>query len=291
MVGMERENIENIGKAAELIVKSKYAIAFTGAGISVESGIAPFRGRGGLYEKVSSRIFDLDYFYSNTKNCWYLLLKFILIPLLKAKPNEAHINLTKLEEIGFIKATITQNIDSLHEKAESRNVIKFHGSADRFKCIKCGKSYQFDQLFSDDLVEEIERQDPLKVIAEKGFIDSKDIEDLKIDFDFNIPKCEFCGSIIKPEIVFFKEPIPEEALNLSFYHAQNADCLLIIGTSGVVYPAAMIPQIVKKNKGKIIEINPEKSEYTYNITDIFIKSSASLGMIELEKSIMKFQGL
>ncbi|MCR4421559.1 MAG: RNA polymerase subunit sigma [Spirochaetales bacterium] len=288
---MEKNMIDNFEKAAELIVKSKYTIAFTGAGISVESGIAPFRGRGGLYEKVSSRIFDLDYFYSNTKSCWYLLLKYILIPLLNAKPNEAHIKLSNLESMGFIKAIVTQNIDSLHEKAKSRNVIKFHGTADRFKCIKCGKNYQFNDLFSNSLVEKIEKEDPLKMIAEEGYIDKEEIEELKIDHDFDVPKCQICGSIIKPEIVFFKEPIPEDALNLSFNHAQNAECLLIIGTSGVVYPAAMIPQIVKKNKGKIIEINPEESEYTNSITDLFIKSSASKAMIELEKSIMKFRGL
>lgn len=279
-----KKNIEN---AVELLKKSKYIIAFTGAGISVESGIAPFRGKGGLYEKVSDRIFDLDYFYINTKNCWYLLLKFILIPLLKAQPNEAHYSLSNIEKHGFIKSIITQNIDSLHEKAESKDVIKFHGSADSFSCTRCKKKFQFNQLFSDDFIKRIEDDKYFAKLIEKDFISEKDITEYQFDSNFTIPKCDRCGSIIKPDIVFFKEPIPEAALNASFYHAENSDCLLIIGTSGVVYPAAMIPKVVKRNNGKIIEINPEPSEYTYSITDIFIKSSASLALSEISQKLIK----
>lgn len=265
--------MDDISKAAKIIYESKYCTAFTGAGISVESGIAPFRGKGGLYEKVSEQIFDLDYFYSNNKNCWYLLLKYILIPLLKAKPNDAHINLNKIEKSGYIKSIITQNIDSLHEKAGSNNIIKFHGTADKFKCIKCNKEYQFVDLFEDKVISEIE-----------NINFNENINEI-ITANFKEPRCNICGSIIKPQIVFFKEQIPENALNLSFFNAQSADCLLIIGTSGVVYPAAMIPKIVKKNNGKIIEINMEPSEYTHTISDIFIQSKASDAITKIAKAL------
>ncbi|MFN3411403.1 MAG: SIR2 family NAD-dependent protein deacylase [Exilispira sp.] len=278
---MDKIFYENCEKALDLLLKSKYPVAFTGAGISVESGIAPFRGKTGLYEKVSSRIFDLDYFYSSTKNCWYLLLKFIIIPLLKASPNDAHLSLAKMQKKGFIKSIITQNIDNLHEKAESFNIIKFHGSADRFSCIRCHKNYKLQQIFKEEILNLIEKDNiEEKIKKDKNyFYDTINLSNI----DFNVPKCISCGSIIKPDIVFFKEPIAEKVLNDSFIEAQNSDLLLIIGTSGVVYPAAMIPQIVKRNNGKIIEINPETSEYTTNITDIFIQSNASKALLQIVK--------
>lgn len=254
---------ENITKAVEQIKKSKYVIAFTGAGVSVESGIPPFRGEGGLYEKVSENVFDLDYFYAKNKDCWYMLVKHIFIPLLKAKPNLAHIALSEIEKKGILKAVITQNIDTLHEKAGSNNIIKFHGSIDIFKCTKCMKIYRFEQVIGESTLNLL-KDDKNDVIIDKNIFEK-----------FEVPRCKSCGAIIKPDIVFFKEPIPEKALNESFNHAQNSDCLIIIGTSGVVYPAAMIPQIVHRNKGKIIEINKEPSEYTNTITDIFLQGNAS----------------
>lgn len=278
---MEKIFYEYCEKASNLLLKSKYPIAFTGAGISVESGIEPFRGKSGLYEKVSSRIFDLDYFYSSTKNCWYLLLKFIIIPLLKARPNDAHLSLSKIQKIGLIKTIITQNIDNLHEKAGSFNIIKFHGSADKFSCIKCRKNYNLQQIFNNEILNLIEKENiEEKIKNEKNhFLKTMNLNNI----NFDIPKCISCGSIIKPDIIFFKEPINEKVLNDSFIQAQNSDLLLIIGTSGAVYPAAMIPQIVKRNNGKIIEINPETSEYTNNITDIFIQSNASRALLQIEK--------
>ncbi len=268
------EDIFNqIYSAAEIIKKSKYLIAFTGAGISVESGIPTFRGKGGIYEKVSSTIFDLNFFYSQNKRAWYLLLKFIFLPLLRSEPNDAHKVLAKFESDGFIKATITQNIDTLHEKAGTVNLYKFHGTSDKFSCINCAEKYRLDDLFTLKQIDEIKKD---KV--------ENDIDPFIFE-SFNAPKCKNCGSIIKPQLVFFKEGIPEDILNQSFYHAQNSDCILIIGTSGVVYPAAVIPQIVHRNKGKIIEINPEPTEYTYSITDIFIQGSASWVLKEIVKKV------
>lgn len=270
--------IEEVEKATQIIKKSKHLIAFTGAGISVESGIPTFRGKGGLYEKVSSKVFDLDFFYTNTKECWYLLLKYILIPLQKAKPNKAHQVLAKFEEKGYIKAIITQNIDLLHEKAGSKKVYKFHGTSDLFKCRNCNKVFNFEKVISDELIQIF--QDDILSENPDNFINQN------IFKNFKVPTCPICDNILKPEIVFFKESIPEDVLNLSFYNAQISDCVIIIGTSGVVYPAALIPQIVKKSGGKIIEINPEPSEYTNYLSDIFIQQEASKGLEEIGKLIL-----
>ncbi len=261
--------MNNFEKAAQIIKNSKHTIVFTGAGISAESGIPTFRGKGGLYEKVSSTVFDLDYFFAENRKCWYLLLKFILIPLLEAKPNDAHYSITELQNKGYIKTVITQNIDILHEKAGNQQVLKFHGTSDKFKCINCGKDFLLNDFIDEEKLE---------------FIKNDKVEgdiDYKIYNSFKEPRCNSCGSIIKPQIVFFKEGIPEDVLNKSFYNAQIADCILIIGTSGVVYPAAMIPQIVHRNNGKIIEINAEPTFYTKSITDIFFEGFASKIMKEI----------
>ena len=231
---------ENIIKAAELLKKSKHAIAFTGAGISVESGIPPFRGETGLWSKYDPIVLDLNYFHTNPLDAWKVIDELFYDFFGKAKANPAHKVIAELEKRGIIKAVITQNIDNLHQEAGSKTVYEYHGTAQTMVCNNCGEKYL-----------------------------SKDVDLSKLP-----PLCKKCNSVIKPDFIFFGEGIPEKANRLSFEAANKADVFLVIGTTGEIMPASMIPHRAKENGAKIIEINIKRSNYTNSITDIFIESKA-----------------
>jgi NAD-dependent deacetylase len=244
--GFKENKMAGIKEVVEILKSSKYAVAFTGAGISVESGIPPFRGEGGVWEKYGEEMFDINYFNAHKQDCWNMLCDGFYTSTLNAKPNAAHIVLAKMEKAGLIKSVITQNIDELHSKAGSKKVYQLHGRAMDLVCQKCGQNYNV------------------------------------ADFDLkSAPKCKKCGQILKPAFVFFGESLPE----YDFSHA-NADCLkcdtmILIGSTGVVYPAAGFPTLAKQNGAEIIEINPHESAFTNSITDIFIKKPASQALLEI----------
>ncbi len=239
-----------INKVIELIAKANHAIAFTGAGISVESGIPPFRGENGLWNKYDPSLFDISYFNIHPEKSWQLLIKIFYESFEKAEPNMAHKVLADMEKHGYIQAVITQNIDNLHQEAGSKTVYEFHGNTKRLICRECKSKYSVDKKI-------------LKTIP---------------------PVCEKCKTILKPDIVFFTELIPEEISNNSFAEAEKSDLLFIIGTTGEIQPAAMIPYTAKKNGAKIIEINVEKSNYTDSISDVFLQGRAGkiMGRIQNE---------
>ena len=242
--------MEDIQEAAKIIKDSKYLTAFTGAGISVESGIPPFRGKNGLWAKFDPSLLDISYFYSHPEESWRLLKKIFYGSYIKAKPNYAHIALANLEKKGILKWIITQNIDNLHYEAGNRNIIEYHGTLRTLTCIKCGKTYET----SDEIIQ----MDP--------------------------PKCK-CGGVLKPDIVFFGEPIPEKAITGVEKTIIKTDVMLIIGTTGEIYPASLIPHVAKQNGATIIEINVQASNYTNTITDIFLQGKASMVMNKLEDQI------
>lgn len=244
---MENKLIE----AAELIKKSKHVIAFTGAGISVESGIPPFRGSDGLWSKYDPIVLDINYFFSNTNEAWKVIRELFYDFFGKAKPNPAHVGLAQIEKNGLLQAIITQNIDNLHQEAGSKTVYEFHGTASTMVCTKCGS-----KVNSADV--------NLKVLP---------------------PKCNKCQSILKPDFIFFGEGIPEEANRLSFQSAEQADVFIVIGTTGEVMPASMLPATAKRNGAKIIEINTEASHFTNQITDIFLQGKAGEIIPQLVKRI------
>jgi len=228
-------------EAAELIKHSSRTVAFTGAGISVESGIPPFRGKDGLWSKFDPAFLDINYFHQNPGESWKLIKEIFYDFFGQAKPNAAHFALNELEKKGFLHAVITQNIDNLHQNAGSQEVYEFHGNSRNLICTNCFKSY----------------------LAE-----NTDLFTLP-------PTCKNCGTVLKPDFVFFGEPIPEPANTNSFAEAINADVFILIGTTGEIMPASLIPYEAKKNNKKIIEINIEPSNYTYSITDIFLKGKAT----------------
>ena len=228
--------MSDYSKAATLIKNARSAVAFTGAGISVESGIPTFRGKDGLWSRYDPKILDIDYFQAHPKESWQTI-KEIFYNYMgdHAKPNRAHRFLAGLENQGTLKGVITQNIDNLHQEAGSRNVIEFHGTAQTLLCMQCNEAYDFRSI---------------------------DLSQLP-------PLCPKCSGVLKPDFVFFKEPIPEKAYEASIELTQNADLYIIIGTTGEIMPASQIPYLAKQ--ANVIEINIEPSTYTSTITDLFLE--------------------
>lgn len=231
---------ENLQKAVDLISESNYTFAFTGAGISVESGIPPFRGENGLWSKYDPNVLDINNFFLNPIDAWKAIKEIFYDFFGEARPNPAHFAMAEMESKGKLNSIITQNIDNLHTIAGSSEVYEFHGNSRMLVCPGCGKNY----VAKERVVEEI-------------------------------PLCDHCHNVLKPDFIFFGEGIPENAYRKSIEAADKADVVIIVGSTGEVYPAANIPQLAKQNGAKIIEINPEKSLFTNSITDVFLQGKAS----------------
>lgn len=204
---------------AQLIGQSRRAVFFGGAGVSCESGIPDFRSQDGLYRQKwaypPETILSHSFFFRRTEEFFRFYREKMLFP--QARPNDAHRALAKLEETGLLSAVITQNIDGLHQAAGSRKVIELHGSVHRNFCMKCRKSF---------LLEEI--------ISQAG-----------------VPRCP-CGGIIKPDVVLYEEQLPPQAMEEALWEIEQADLLIIGGTSLSVYPAA---GFVSDFKGRLAIIN------------------------------------
>ncbi len=236
-----------IKEAARLIKQSKYTIAFTGAGISVESGIPPFRGEAGLWNKYNPEVLDLGYYLSNQERCWKYIREIFYDFFADAEPNKAHLVLSKMEGKGLLKSVVTQNIDNLHYEAGNKVVHEFHGNSKKLKCLKCGRVYSASDF---------------------------DLRDIP-------PKCKDDGEVLKPDFVFFGEGIPPKAYSNSFADAEKAEVCLIVGSTGEVAPASYVPRTAKQNGATIIEVNPEESMFTSQITDIRLKGKACEVMSQL----------
>jgi NAD-dependent deacetylase len=236
--------------AARWIEEAGHTVAFTGAGISVESGIPTFRGPTGLWSRYDPQILDLRYFYEHPKESWEAIREIFYDYMgANARPNAAHRFLAELERRGRLDGVITQNIDNLHQEAGSRNVVEFHGTAQKLLCTRCGERTPFTEHGLNDLP----------------------------------PLCDRCGGLLKPDFIFFGESIPPEAYRRSMELAEDADLLLVIGTTGEVMPASMIPYEAKK--ARIIEINIEPSAYTEHRTDLFLQAKATDAARELGRRL------
>lgn len=220
--------MNNIDKLKEIINNSKNIVVISGAGISTPSGIPDIRSSSGIsnnkdlinkyghdYETIVSHAF----FYSKTDE-FYKFYKEQMV-YKNAKPNIAHLYLKQLEKSHNV-TIITQNIDGLHTKAGSKNVIEFHGSVNRNKCLNCGKQFSLDYILNY----------------------------------VGVPKCDSCGGIIKPDVVLFNEGINEDDIINSIRETQKADLMLIIGSSLLVYPAAGIPSYFRGKHIVIINKSP-----------------------------------
>lgn len=225
-----------ISEAAKMIREANCAIALTGAGMSVASGIPDFRSPGGLWSKYDpDQVVSTSALHKKPENVWKFLDE-VMCLIGRAEPNPAHKALAEIEQAGFLKAVITQNIDGLHQLAGSTTVIEYHGNCRYFYCMGCSESY------------------PLKKVIERG----KGHEP---------PRCKSCGGLIRPDIVFFGERIPGEALDEGEFYANGSDLVIVAGTSGEVAPANLIPAQIKRNGGRMIEISKNGSAYS-SVSDL-----------------------
>lgn len=229
----------NPREVADLIRSSQRIAALTGAGISVASGIPDFRSPGGLWERFDPWEYaTIKAFERQPAKVWVMLKEMDQI-MVQARPNPAHLALAALEAQGKLMGVITQNVDNLHQDAGSTKVIEYHGNAHRFRCLHCKGQWPRENL----------------------------------DFEQTPLYC-FCGGLIKPDVVFFGEPIPEEPQYAANALALSCDLMLIIGTSGEVAPANILPQVAKNNGALIVENNLEHSRFTPFLTDYFLPGPA-----------------
>lgn len=212
-----------IEKSAELLLNARYAIAFTGAGISTPSGIPDFRSpMFGLWNHYDPfQVASLHAFRHHPEKFFNWIQ-----PLAKqseaAKPNQAHIGLAEMGHVGIIKTVITQNIDGLHQKAGSQQVLELHGSAKTATCLHCGRKYQTDEY--------------KKPLLTNG----------------DIPRCENCGEIIKPDVILFGEMLPQEIWDQAYAACLETDLMLVAGSSLEVSPANSLPELALTQGAKLI---------------------------------------
>jgi NAD-dependent deacetylase len=207
------------------IKEAKYCTALTGAGVSTLSGIRDFRGKNGLYNEAGSeKIFDIEYFEKDP-SIYYKAAAAFIYNLDEKQPSLVHLVLAELEKRGMLKAIITQNIDLLHQKAGSSNVIEIHGSPKFHYYLRCaGIRMPYDEAAE---------------IVKSG----------------KLPLCPKCGRVLKPAITFFGEGLPQDALRSAVDEAQKSSLMLVLGTSLTVYPAASMPQYTLQRSGEIVIVN------------------------------------
>ncbi|KPL07522.1 NAD-dependent protein deacylase [bacterium SM23_57] len=199
----------------------------TGAGVSAESGVPTFRGEEGLWKKFRpEELANFDAFMRNPELVWewYTFRKNIIANI---EPNAGHYTLAKLEPRFPEFALITQNVDGLHRRAGSNNVLELHGNIMRNRCLNC-----------------------------ETVIDSEELE-----FEGTVPRCQ-CGGMLRPDVVWFGEMLPQRVLHAAFEAAESCDVFFSVGTSAVVHPAASLPIVAKQNDAYLIEINPEATPLT-----------------------------
>ena len=246
---------ELIKQAAEDIAASRLTSALTGAGISTESGIPPFRGKGGLWERFDPfEIAHIDAFMRDPARVWTVLVKEMKDIVDRAEPNDAHRGLAELERRGWLKTIITQNIDGLHQSAGNTDVIEFHGNFAWQRCMDCGRR----------------------------------CETARVDLTKIPPRCP-CGGIYRPDCVFFGEMIPPQHLARSQQLVDGCDVLLVVGTSATVQPAAMMPLLAKENGAQVIEINPEPTPLTGRISNYLIQGGSGAVLNDILAGVAKLR--
>jgi NAD-dependent deacetylase len=234
--------VESYEYVARVIREKGNVVAFTGAGISVDSGIPAFRGGQGLWEKYDPMEYaQIDAFLRHPEMVWTMLREMGDV-ILRANPSPAHNALGALERAGFLNAVITQNVDGLHQMAGNTDVIEYHGNHRQLKCRTCSVTRPFTE-------------DSMQVLP--------------------YPTCEKCGDPLKPDVVFFGEEIPLKAMLRANEATRRCKVMVIIGTSGVVYPAADIPFMAASNGATMVEINVAPTPFTSSITNHFLAGSSS----------------
>ena len=239
MIEITSELRAKLERTAEFLLSSQYLVALVGAGLSVESGIPPYRGPGGLWTKHGEpAMLSFQAFAEDPKLWWEQRLQGELEPgnpiremklaVDQATPNAGHYSLVEPERLGLLKFTITQNVDNLHRQAGSQALLEIHGNRTQLRCVECGSRRSREGF-------------PLVVLP---------------------PRCPDCGGVVKMDTVMFGEPIPAGVLEQCKEISERCDVMLLIGTSGTVNPAARMPLIARERGAILIEVNPDETALT-----------------------------
>ena len=240
---MEKQNID---RARDLIMRARSVFVLTGAGISAESGIPTFRGRDGLWKNYSATDLATPEAFKKNPDIvweWYHWRQRIIM---RAEPNPGHHAIVRLEKRIDRFLLLTQNVDSLHQRAGSKNILELHGNIFRARCLECGTS--------------LEHSPPDKQ-------------------ESSLPRCT-CGGLLRPDVVWFGESIPQDIWHTALEFLTGTDVAIICGTSGVVWPAAAIPEIARHERARTIEINLESTPISRTV-DISLSGKAGLLLPEL----------
>jgi NAD-dependent deacetylase len=229
-------------KLRSVLAEADSVCVLTGAGISAESGVETFRGAGGLWSRMKpEELANFDAFLRNPEMVWewYNYRRKIIK---EVRPNPAHFALVKIEKIIRDFTLVTQNIDNLHSRAGSSRVLELHGNIERSYCTECGKKAESSENTPDK----------------------------------RVPKCEYCGGLIRPDVVWFGEMLPEAVFERSIEAAEYCDLFLLVGTSAVVYPAAGLPMTAKGNGAYVVEINTERTEISDKVDETLLGKAGEI---------------
>ncbi len=256
---MDGTTQQKLIQVSEMIVRSQKVAVFTGAGVSTESGIPDFRSAGGIWSRFDPEDFTIQRFLASAESRrkqWQLLLGDGFFG--EAEPNAAHNAIAALERMEKLSCVITQNIDGLHQLAGNSPelVFELHGNMKNLRCLGCQARYPLSEI-------------------RKRYIPGGDP-----------PDCEKCGGILKPEVVFFGEALPERVMEQSMYHAANCDLFIVIGSSLVVYPAAYIPLYAKEGGARLLIINRDETPYDH-LADVVINGGAGETMTGIMTEVIR----
>ncbi len=231
-------------RACGLVRDSAHIVAFTGAGISAESGIPTYRDADeSLWVKYDpEKVVQIDAFLSDPAPFWHFFLDVRYRAVTEARPNPGHVALAHMEAAGRLKAVITQNIDGLHQAAGSRRVIELHGNTHSIACLRCHARFTIEEIY-----QQLQKELP--------------------------PPCRRCGGMLKPEVVFYGEQLPELALAEAAAEIMSCDLLIAVGSSLRVYPAAALPEQAKANGARLIIVNKTPTPYDH-LADGLLRASA-----------------
>jgi NAD-dependent deacetylase len=235
----------SVSRLAELIRSSQPCVVLTGAGVSTESGIPDFRSTTGLWARFDPVEYgSIEAFRRDPRKVWSFYRSRVAM-LVEAEPNPAHTALAELEELGFVEAVVTQNIDLLHERAGSREVVEVHGSIRTASCPGCGARYDLARV--------------LELLAEA-----------------DAPACPSCGDILKPDVVFFGELMPQATIARAYELARRARLLLVVGSALEVYPVGGLPLETFGTEGEVAIVNRGPTPFDQQAS---LKIDASAGEI------------
>jgi NAD-dependent deacetylase len=244
---------------AQLIIGSEKVVVFTGAGISTESGIPDFRSPGGIWSRYDPEDFTIHKFLSGPaarRTIWKMSIEGGL--LTEAEPNLAHHAIAELHRLGKLDCVITQNIDSLHQKAgvPEEKVFELHGNMQWVVCLSCGRRFPMPEVLQ------------------------------RIRDGMEVPDCPDCRGILKPDAVFFGEALPQETLREAIRRAQNCDLMIVIGSTLVIYPAAYIPTYATEAGAKLAIVNLTPTPFDQH-AEVVIRGKAG----EIMSRVMEKVGL